>query len=100
VWTLKAKTVADPIGNEEQLMNATKKGVLVDLRPGPHEVVSVVSHGRLQPMRAREQRLNQERAFAAADNFVTDDAGREIPGNRGAPWPSPWRNEVVFGGGR
>ena len=26
VWTLKAKTVADPIGNEEQLMNPKRKG--------------------------------------------------------------------------
>ncbi|MGB1699853.1 MAG: hypothetical protein ACPHRO_07870, partial [Nannocystaceae bacterium] len=33
VWTLKAKTVADPIGNEEQLLNAKRKGALVDLRP-------------------------------------------------------------------
>jgi hypothetical protein len=33
VWTVKAKTVADPIGNEEQLMNPAQKGALVDLRP-------------------------------------------------------------------
>lgn len=100
VWTLKAKTVADPIGNEEQLMNAKKKGVLVDLRPGPHEVVRLRRGGRLEPMRKRDERVNQERAFAAADNFVRDEAGTEIPGNRGAPWPETWAKDVVFGGGR
>jgi hypothetical protein len=97
VWTLKAKTVADPIGNEEQLLNPARKGALVDLRPGPHEVVFVRRDGRLQPMRSREGRTNQERAFAAAGNFVVDDAGREIPGNRGAPWPRAWADEIVFG---
>lgn len=96
VWTLKSKTVADPIGNEEQLMNARKKGVLVDLRPGPHEVVRLRRGGRLEPMRRRDERVNQERAFAAADNFVRDDAGREIPGNRGAPWPQAWATETIF----
>jgi hypothetical protein len=97
VWTLKAKTVADPIGNEEQLLNPARKGALVDLRPGPHEVVVVRRDGRLQPLRARQGRTNQERAFAAVGNFVVDDAGREIPGNRGAPWPRAWADEVVFG---
>jgi hypothetical protein len=100
VWTLKAKTVADPIGNEEQLMNPARKGVLVDLRPGPHEVVSVRSSGRVQPMRQQEGRTNQERAFSAAGNFVVDDNGKDIPGNRGVAWPRAWANTVVFGARR
>ncbi|MEZ4467320.1 MAG: hypothetical protein R3F43_23460 [bacterium] len=41
VWTLKAKTVADPVGNEEQLLNEKRKGALVDLRPGPHDVIQI-----------------------------------------------------------
>ena len=103
VWTLKAKTVADPVGNEEQLMNPARKGALVDLRPGPHEVVFVRRGAQVAPLRKRDGRTNQERAFAAVGNFVVDDAGREIPGNRGAPWPKEWSGEVVFGattGGR
>jgi hypothetical protein len=103
VWTLKAKTVADPVGNEEQLMNPARKGALVDLRPGPHEVVVVRQGGAFAPLRKRDGRTNQERAFADVGNFVVDDAGREIPGNRGAPWPAAWASEVVFGaatGGR
>ncbi len=87
VWTLKAKTIADPIGNEEQLLNTARKGALVDLRPGPHEVVRVEAGGRLRPMRADGQRVNGERAFGDVGNFVTDPEGRDIPGNRGKPWP-------------
>lgn len=83
VWTLKAKTVADPIGNEEQLMNTQRKGALVDLRPGPHEVVTIRARGALTPMRAGG---STERAFADVGNFVTDAAGVEIDGNRGQPW--------------
>jgi hypothetical protein len=100
VWTLKAKTVADPIGNEEQLMNPARKGVLVDLRPGPHEVVAVRAAGRVQPMRKQEGRTNQERAFSAAGNFVVDDNGTDIPGNRGVAWPRAWADAVVFGARR
>ena len=85
VWTLKAKTVADPIGNEEQLLNAKRKGALVDLRPGPHEVVSIDKSG-LQPMRSRAGRVNAERAFADVGNFVTSPDGTPIPGNAGEPW--------------
>ncbi len=96
VWTLKAKTVADPIGNEEQLMNQARKGALVDLRPGPHEVVSVRKAGVLSPLRHRDGRTNQERAFAQVGNFVVAPDGREIPGNRGAAWPRAWAEEVVF----
>lgn len=84
VWTLKAKTVADPIGNEEQLMNAERKGALVDLRPGPHDVVTLDRHGRRGPMRAP---TSAERAFDDIDNFVTDPEATPIDGNRGERWP-------------
>lgn len=96
VWTLKAKTVADPIGNEEQLMNPKRKGQLVDLRPGPHEVVTVLANGESRRLRDREGRINQERAFGDVDNFVCTDKGEEIPGNRGAQWPNEWRKEKVW----
>lgn len=85
-WTLKAKTVTDPIGNEEQLMNASRKGALVDLRPGPHEVVHICTASGLQPMRKQGARVNEERAFADLDNFVRSPNGDEIPGNRGRKW--------------
>jgi len=91
VWTLKAKTVADPIGNEEQLLNARRKGALVDLRPGPSEVVSLRRDGRLAPFRDTS---GQERAFADQDNFVRHPDGTEIPGNRGRAWPG--RDEVLW----
>ena len=88
VWTLKAKTIADPIGNEEQLLNPARKGVLVDLRCGPHEAVQVVdADGRHRPMRQEGGRVNQERAFGDVGNFVRAPDGRPIPGNEGAPWP-------------
>lgn len=93
VWTLKAKTVADPIGNEEQLLNKKQKGALVDLRAAPHEVVSVRINGRDEPMRSRDGRVNGERAFGDLGNFVMDGDGREILGNRGSPWPTAWRLE-------
>ncbi len=93
VWTLKAKTVADPIGNEEQLLNARRKGALVDLRPAPHEVVWMQIEGRRSPMRRRDSRTNGERAFADQDNFVRDQGGLEIPGNRGSAWPAAWSGE-------
>ena len=87
VWTLKAKTVADPIGNEEQLLNAHRKGALVDLRPGPHEVIQLRRSGQLEPMRQRGGEVNQERAFADQDNFVTSADGGQIEDNRGQAWP-------------
>ena len=98
VWTLKAKTVGDPVGNEEQLLNAKRKGALVDLRPGPHEVVAIRQGSALKPMRQRDGRINAERAFGDAGNFVTDPEGREIPGNRGSAWPSEWAEEPVWSG--
>ena len=82
VWTLKAKTVADPIGNEEQLLNAERKGALVDLRPGPGDVIEIDQGGRRTPLRPN----NTERAYGDVDNFVRDPDGQEIPGNRGAAW--------------
>jgi hypothetical protein len=93
VWTLKAKTIADPIGNEEQLLESARKVALVDLRPGPHEVVSLRIGDRIEPMRKRGVRVNGERAFADQENFVRDPSGREIPGNRGSAWPRTWREE-------
>ena len=93
VWTLKAKTVADPIGNEEQLMNRQRRGALVELRPAPHEVAWLRLGGRSVPMRERHGRTNAERAFADQENFVRDTEGREIPGNRGSAWPTAWASE-------
>ncbi|MEE8408363.1 MAG: hypothetical protein V3T05_02040 [Myxococcota bacterium] len=96
VWTLKAKTIADPIGNEEQLLNKARQGKLVDLRLGPHDVIRVRRNNRLEPMRKRGGRVNAERAFGDLDNFVVAPNGREIPGNRGSLWPEAWRNEIVW----
>ncbi len=97
VWTLKAKTVADPIGNEEQLLNPKRKGALVDLRCGPHEALTVRgADGSLAPMRQRGGQTNEERAFADQGNFVTAPDGAEIPGNRGEPWPDAWRDAAVW----
>jgi hypothetical protein len=96
VWTMKAKTVADPIGNEEQLMNAERKGALVDLRAGPHEVAWLRTEGSLHPMRSNGDHRNQERAFSEQDNFVSDPDGVEITGNRGKPWPDALRNQEVW----
>ena len=86
VWTLKAKTVADPIGNEEQLLNPARKGALVDLRCAPHEAVFVRRDDVVVPFRLEGERTSEERAFADVDNFVTDAAGRPIPGNEGTQW--------------
>ena len=97
VWTLKAKTVADPLGNEEQLLNAKRKGALVDLRPGPHEVVDVVRGGKRHPLRKVSGRINQERAFADQENFVTGPENEPIPGNRGSAWPRSWADALVWG---
>jgi hypothetical protein len=96
VWTLKAKTVADPIGNEEQLMNPAQRGALVELRPGPHEVVQLLRLGKYEPMRSRDGRVNEERAFSDLNNFVTDPQGRHIPGNCGAPWPKVWSHAPIW----
>ena len=87
VWTLKAKTVGDPLGNEEQLLNAARKGALVDLRAAPHEVASVrTSDGTVQPMRRDGERTSTERAFGDQGNYVTAPDGSDIPGNRGEAW--------------
>ena len=96
VWTLKAKTVADPIGNEEQLMNPSRKGALVDLRPGPHEVIQICRAGQLVPMRKLGEEVNQERAFSDVGNFVTAPDGADIQGNRGQRWPDQRRNARVW----
>jgi hypothetical protein len=96
VWTLKAKTVADPIGNEEQLLSKARQGALVDLRCGPHEVCTVEQGGKLVPMRQRDGRVNAERAFGDVGNFVTAADGREIPGNRGSAWPEAWARTTLW----
>lgn len=97
VWTFKAKTVADPIGNEEQLLNAGRKGALVDLRPAPHEVVEIVAAGgQRKGMRSRGGKHNRERAFHDQDNFVRDQKGTDIPGNPGEAWPQAWADEAVW----
>ena len=95
VWTLKAKTVADPIGNEQQLLDPERKGALVDLRPGPHEIVAIRVDGRSEPLRGGSSE-NTERAFHDLDNFVTNPDGVEIPGNRGAPWPDNLASRPVW----
>jgi hypothetical protein len=96
VWTLKAKTVADPIGNEEQLLNEDRKGALVDLRPGPHEVVEIRRGRSNEPFRKRNGRVNRERAFSDVDNFATSDDGQQIAGNSGESWPERWAQAPVF----
>lgn len=94
VWTLKAKTVADPIGNEEQLMNPARKGALVDLRPGPHEVIEIERRGERMPMRQAGAKFNRERAFADLGNFVTASDGTPVDGNAGERWSQ--RDERVW----
>jgi hypothetical protein len=98
VWTLKAKTIGDPIGNEEQLLNADRKGVLVDLRAAPHEIVSTRVGGRLVPLRKLHGRTNGERAFSETGNFVTSPEGEQVPGNMGSRWPSAWSRDRVWKG--
>ncbi|MBT9556319.1 MAG: hypothetical protein IV100_09835 [Myxococcales bacterium] len=96
VWTMKAKTIADPIGNEEQLMNKAKKGALVDLRMGPHEAITVEDGGRMAPMRRSGSLVSDERAFGDLGNFATDSEGRDIAGNRGRPWPAAQRERRLW----
>ncbi|MFT6395695.1 MAG: hypothetical protein ACJAYU_000437 [Bradymonadia bacterium] len=97
VWTMKAKTVADPIGNEEQLLNAKRKGALVDLRMGPHECIQVRRGELLEPFRnPGSGKPSADRAFADVGNFVTDPSGREIPGNRGTAWPADKAGSAVW----
>ena len=77
------------MGNEEQLLNSKRKGALVDLRCGPHQVVAVKdSSGSFSPFRQQGEELNQERAFADVGNFLCDPDGKEIPGNLGESWPN------------
>jgi hypothetical protein len=88
--------VADPIGNEEQLLNEDRKGALVDLRPGPHEVVEIRRGRSNEPFRKRNGRVNRERAFSDVDNFATSDDGEQIAGNSGESWPERWAQAPVF----
>ncbi|MFB6264735.1 MAG: hypothetical protein ABEL76_14090 [Bradymonadaceae bacterium] len=96
VWTLKAKTVADPIGNEEQLLSEEHQGALVDLRPGPHEVIDIREGNELAPMRRVDGEANEERAFADVGNFATSADDEPIPGNRGSRWPADRRERPVW----
>ena len=77
-------------------MNAARKGALVDLRPGCHEVVHIKRGTQFESFRKRDGRLSQERAFSDEGNFVTDPTGREIPGNRGSVWPETWSEEPIW----
>jgi hypothetical protein len=86
VWTLKSKTIADPIGNEEQLMSHDRKGALVDLRPAPHEVVFIKTKDGVNPFRKRGSKTSNERAFYDVGNFVRSPYSEEIPGNEGEAW--------------
>ena len=96
VWTLKAKTVADPIGNEEQLLNPERKGALVDLRAAPDEVCAIRNGGAVVPMRSRDGRTSRERAYADLDNFVRSPTGEDIPGNPGEAWPESWSAQPLW----
>jgi hypothetical protein len=96
VWTLKAKTVADPIGNEEQLLNAQRKGALVDLRFGPHECILLDLPNGLTAMRKVGDEVNEERAFHDQRNFVCAVDGRAIPGNRGVAWPEERAQQTLW----
>jgi hypothetical protein len=96
VWTLKAKTIADPLGNEEQLLNPKRKGALVDLRPAPHEVVSIRDGDRVRPFRKAQGRTSEERAFADQGNFVRGPDGEHIPGNPGSAWPGALASAPVW----
>ncbi len=93
VWTLKAKTVADPIGNEQQLLDPARKGALVELRAGPHEVC-FIRNGELRPLRPEG---NTERAFSDQANFARAYDGTPIEGNEGQPWPSGKAGAKVWG---
>ena len=65
-----------PIGNEEQLMNPSRKGALVDLRPAPHRVISVRRQGKNEPFRAQDGQASMERAYGDQDNFIAEPIGR------------------------
>lgn len=86
VWTLKAKTIADPVGNEEQLLNEARKGALVDLRGGPHQLVSISTSSGFMPLRKTDDLISYERAYGDQDNFLRSPDGVGIEGNEGAPW--------------
>ena len=96
VWTLKAKTVADPIGNEEQLLNAKRKGALVDLRCGPHELIQLKCGENWKAMRQDGETLNQERGFGDQSNFARSPDGIDITGNPGQPWPKTKSQEQLW----
>lgn len=95
VWTLKAKTVADPVGNEEQLLSSRRKGALVDLRCGPHDLIALHQEGGFKPFRERGEERSEERAYADVGNFLTAPTGEGIEGNEGRAWP--WGGERLWG---
>ena len=96
VWTLKAKTIADPLGNEEQLLNPRRKGALVDLRPAPHDVVSIHDGTRVRPFRkSRGERARSGRSLIRATSCAVPD-GEHIPGNPGSAWPRALADAAVW----
>lgn len=97
IWTVKAKTIADPIGNEEQLLNPARKGALVDLRPGPHEVIQIGKNGVRVPYRQNGSTSSTERGFSDMNNFVCAPDGTDIPGNRGQRWEAT-TDRILFPG--
>ncbi|MFW5967871.1 MAG: hypothetical protein ACOCV2_10150, partial [Persicimonas sp.] len=77
-------------------LNTDRKGALVDLRPGPHEVVSIKQDSTLSPLRKRGDQTNRERAFWDVHNFAESDDGDPIAGNEGEPWPEAHAERTLF----
>lgn len=89
VWTLKAKTVADPIGNEQQLLDASRKGALVDLRPGPHEgglaAPRSAAHADAIARREAQRRAGPSATWATSVSAPMAGRSRATAARRGPP---------------
>ena len=95
VWTLKAKTVADPIGNEEQLMNPKKRVLWSTCVLHHMKWFSLNRMVYLNPCVPRKI-LTHKRAFGDLGNFALGQCGGEIEGNAGVPWPSNLSTQVLW----